>query len=1099
VKDDAGRESQLSNLLINYDLPDSKGNNGIGTSMNTGYFVLHFDTGSGMELPTDLGHIERRNVMSKVFQDISSLIMPTNNTNLVHLHIRDFSNFVDAPSSAISASSSYFIIPNQINIANGDILDGAVYQTINSGKDAYSNLANPYSDFGQPLGSTNYFYHGFLSFNFAQNWHCETGSLASSNSIDLYSVALKEMLKVLGLTSLIDDNGNSRFGNTTNYFSRYDKFCVSESNQSYLVNSGDSEMGNYIWNTLLNAGTYLHNNYNNSSNTIHYNTTLENGIGSTSNLRSPAIDNIEALCSIGYNLGSTFGNAANLNETNYSASCNTPNVVSAASDCYNTNGEVALTGVIGEPLYFNGLSILANDSPLATFQNLQIIIGSGVLNFSSGDITTNITYTPEAAGYHVLRYIAVKNGMYSNYAYVVVKIIGGGCIEEECQLLNNGEFEIFDGNNCNWNNLTSVSCWSFYCASPDLLSPDCAGTMMEFPTGTVNPAFQDNIGGDGISSGNVLGLSGNTNAINSTFDYQEECVQQPLNQALVPNEQYQLNYVARVITAANNSTLRVRSVFDDNNPATSNNPAQWNVNPFTEIFPLFDVPNDGIWHSYSEIAICPNVNNLNRFLIGTDPSTLYGNSPTGPIGGIPRYVIIDNIELRHIDDRILQFPTINCTPVNWTNLMNFVFDASTNLPDPTDNGEFTINGVALGEGIYNYNTNLSGIYVIEFSYIDEFHTCQLITQSVTITATPDISLNSSTQPPICIGNAFTLMATEANNIPCVYSWTPINFINPDIGAAVEATLYGNTAIIVTATNGSCSDQASQYFTTSICPPPTITPTITNCTCYNSCDGTISLSALNPFTVVWSNGSTTPTISGLCAGTYSATISMTGYSTVTINYVVNNPSYTALYNGNLLPISNVTTWQPFNVICDQDIIIENGGVLNMTNGLNNIIKFTPGHGIIIKPGGTLKANFTLFTSTCGDWWKGISCQASSQTVRGLVQLIAGCVVEKAIHGIMNHDGIGNGGNRGGKIEATNMTFRNNDRDVELKSFLVSPSIDYGANFYGCSFIINNNALAPLDQNNFRVELNTNGRVNFVGCHFDNQNNAMLTSDHMKAID
>jgi hypothetical protein len=216
--------------------------------------------------------------------------------------------------------------------------------------------------------------------------------------------------------------------------------------------------------------------------------------------------------------------------------------------------------------------------------------------------------------------------------------------------------------------------------------------------------------------------------------------------------------------------------------------------------------------------------------------------------------------------------------------------------------------------------------------------------------------------------------------------------------------------------------------------------------------------------------------------------------------VNNAPTGTLYNGNLPPINGVVTWPAnFNVTCDQDIVINANSVLNLTNGTNNVIRFTNNHGIIIMPGGTLKANYTLFTSTCGDWWNGISCRASSQTLRGLAQLNQGCTVEKAIHAIINHDGIGIGGNRGGKIEATGVTFRNNDRDVELKTFNVNPAIDYGANFYGCTFLINTNALPPIDANNFRVELNTNGRVNFVGCQFDNQNNNMLTTDHMKAID
>ncbi|MBK9105296.1 MAG: SprB repeat-containing protein, partial [Saprospiraceae bacterium] len=44
--------------------------------------------------------------------------------------------------------------------------------------------------------------------------------------------------------------------------------------------------------------------------------------------------------------------------------------------------------------------------------------------------------------------------------------------------------------------------------------------------------------------------------------------------------------------------------------------------------------------------------------------------------------------------------------------------------------------------------------------------------------------------------------------------------------------------------------------------------VTNSSCFQSCDGSIEVTPVNatePFTYLWSNGSTTPALNGLCAG------------------------------------------------------------------------------------------------------------------------------------------------------------------------------------------------------------------------------------------
>ncbi len=1080
VRDKDGRVSNLESILINYNLPDSKGSNGLLPALNTGYFVLHFANGSGMESATNADHIARREIIGKVFQDVSNFITPASASNQVHILVRNFADFTDAPASAVAASSAYYVMPHNSGAASGDILDGAVYQTINSGCDAYSAVTSSGANTGLPVGETNLFYHGFAAFNFNQLWNINSANPASASEVDFYSVALKEVMNCLGLVSLINDGGQSQFGNDHKYFSRYDTQCKTATNIPFITNSGACNMCNYLWNPLLAVSSCIDNNYNNTNSTIHYKTISETGVGNTSMSRSPSNSDAEMLCSLGYSVSNSFGSNANLNLASFSLNCTNSNSLSVASGT-SVDGALNLLGNSGVDLTISGSLFLNNYSSNVTFQCLQVVEGGGTLNIGSGGSSSNIVYSTSAEArntYHVLRYNLTDGARSSDFRYVVLKMMGGGCVEDNCQLLNNGDFESFDGFSCTMSNIDAQQCWTDFSGDSNIMSPACAGTAMAFPTGALNSNIESGVSGNGT---NVLLLAGTP----QTSSYFEESIQQQMNQPLAVNESYMLRYSVRMISGANNNQQRMRAVFTTDMQTT--NPLNWNPGNFTELFPFMDVPDDGQWHNYNQTIVVPNIPNLDVFIFGTDPSSIY------PFGQ-PQltYAVFDDIQLTHIDNRVLQFPPNTCGSVNWNNMLNFV--------SPTiNNGEFVINGVPQGSGDFQWSTNVPGTYTIQFNYVDAFHTCQSIQQTINVLPQPLANI-TFTDNNICIGETIQLTAVNNGQGNATYAWSPMNITSPDAGAVVNATFNVSGFVSVVATVGTCTSFDGQFFAVTDCPPAVVTPVITGESCYNECDGSIALTAQNPFTIVWSNGSTSPAISGLCPGTYLATISMQGFDVTQYTYVVSGPPVGTLYNGNLPPINGVVTWPAnFNVTCDQDIVINANSVLNMTNGTNNVIRFTNNHGIIIMPGGTLKANYTLFTSTCGDWWNGISCRASSQTVRGMARLNQGCTVEKAIHAFMNHDGIGVGGNRGGRIEAHGVTFRNNDRDVELRTFSVNPTIDYGANFYGCTFLVNTDALTPIDANNFRVELNTNGRVNFVGCQFNNQNNTMVTTDHMKAID
>jgi hypothetical protein len=136
-------------------------------------------------------------------------------------------------------------------------------------------------------------------------------------------------------------------------------------------------------------------------------------------------------------------------------------------------------------------------------------------------------------------------------------------------------------------------------------------------------------------------------------------------------------------------------------------------------------------------------------------------------------------------------------------------------------------------------------------------------------AGPTASITSSTNASCngaCDGSATA--AFSGGTAPYSYYWTPSGGPNlattPNLCAGVY---YFN----VTDANG-CIATASVYITQ----PPALAPNISsfNCSCNAICDGSAGSSPTGgtaPYTYTWSNSSTNPTISSLCPGNYTVTV------------------------------------------------------------------------------------------------------------------------------------------------------------------------------------------------------------------------------------
>lgn len=130
--------------------------------------------------------------------------------------------------------------------------------------------------------------------------------------------------------------------------------------------------------------------------------------------------------------------------------------------------------------------------------------------------------------------------------------------------------------------------------------------------------------------------------------------------------------------------------------------------------------------------------------------------------------------------------------------------------------------------------------------------------------------------------------------PCVLQWTDAdgNIVAGD-AASVENLCVGDYTVQVTNADGCVS-----FATATVSPSQIITPNLssTPVSCAGACDGTATvgpIGGVEPYTFLWSNGSTTPQATGLCAGVYSVTIGDQSGCDTTITVLILEPQSLAI--------------------------------------------------------------------------------------------------------------------------------------------------------------------------------------------------------------
>ncbi|NBX80739.1 MAG: hypothetical protein EBQ94_10255, partial [Flavobacteriales bacterium] len=566
------------------------------TTCNTGYFKLYLEDGSGFEVfdnntPTAIGqlHAQRRAVLCQLFFDLSQFITPVNPSTPVNIYVRSFVNNLVSPPSGVGAySSSVYLAPGITTNQGGGIIDNAIWQTINSGIDPFTNFSSPVNSLNSASAS---FYHGIIAFNFSNPaiWH-QNLTVCPSNLIDLYSTGLHEITHSLGFASLINASGLSKLGASYPYFSRYDTFLKTSNGINLLTNTGScGSLYKYIFNPQLNTtvlstngtnctdpnliqfagsvnkkvytsttfdpGSSLshfedlcHPNYypNNSYYVMsdgNYNTSLSGQFYSKRYLKE---EERKVLCDLGYKVSNFFGSYPYPNTTQ----CGGNQIVGVNDGIIVNSGIITYQNVYimgtGAQVISNFLTNDFNPNPSTlTFECPQSVFGLG----SASQLNANqILYTPSASsngGVDLIRYVPKDlNGNKGNITYIYVYLIKDGCTPSACSnMVNNGDFESSSG--CyNLNNGSASKCWTNFRGSSDLFSllGGCTGhPNYNLPTSLSNPPSPtwNNITTNKFFRGLYGGID-----VNGVSMY--EGMQNKLNSPLLPGETYVISFKAKM-------------------------------------------------------------------------------------------------------------------------------------------------------------------------------------------------------------------------------------------------------------------------------------------------------------------------------------------------------------------------------------------------------------------------------------------------------------------------------------------------------------------------------------------------------------------------
>lgn len=163
------------------------------------------------------------------------------------------------------------------------------------------------------------------------------------------------------------------------------------------------------------------------------------------------------------------------------------------------------------------------------------------------------------------------------------------------------------------------------------------------------------------------------------------------------------------------------------------------------------------------------------------------------------------------------------------------------------------------------------------------------TTNVTVNSGPTMSAGSD--QTVCFGNSVTFSGSASGAIS--YLWDFGDGGNSTVLSPVYTYLSPgvyNATLTVTGSTGCTSSDTVQI---TVSAGATLTPSSTDASCNGLCDGNASVTAsdgFGPYTYYWAPGSmVTPTVTNLCTGSYTVSVTNTIGCTSTANITINQPS------------------------------------------------------------------------------------------------------------------------------------------------------------------------------------------------------------------
>lgn len=233
----------------------------------------------------------------------------------------------------------------------------------------------------------------------------------------------------------------------------------------------------------------------------------------------------------------------------------------------------------------------------------------------------------------------------------------------------------------------------------------------------------------------------------------------------------------------------------------------------------------------------------------------------------------------------------------------------TNASCGSNNGTATVASVTGGSGSgYSYSWSSTGTGVTETNLSGGTYTVT-ITDGSGCTASSTLTINNNSGPTATMGTPVNISCYAGNNgsvtvtaagASANYSYSWSNGTNTVTGST-NNTITGLSAgtYIVTITDaGGCTATTTAVITQPAKLSLTANGSATKCK--SSCDGLATVipgGGTNPITIAWSTSGTSQTINGLCAGTYSVTITDANACKKDSTVVVNEPAALTLSTTN----------------------------------------------------------------------------------------------------------------------------------------------------------------------------------------------------------